>query len=115
MRKVADAQPRTQNNVRARPLFDRRYDTSRSSVSDCWYTTIAEVQANVAHVHDDIEKIYYVMEGSAHIVCGDEPGGVTEGEAFFFPVQVEHSIVNTGDTELRMPVYASKILDGAAL
>ena len=110
VRRVADAQPRTHNNVTARPLFDRRNDPFQSSLSYCWYTTIAAGEANAAHVHDDIEKIYYILGGSAHIVCGDDASDVTPGDAFFFPAQVEHSIANTGDTELQMLVYASKIL-----
>lgn len=110
VRKVAEAQPRTHNNVTARPLFDRRSDALRSSTSYCWYTTIEAGEANAAHVHEDIEKIYYILDGSAHIVCGDDAADVSPGEAFLFPAEVEHSITNTGDTQLRMLVYASKIL-----
>ena len=110
VRKVADAQPRTHNNVTARPLFDQRNDALRSSTSYLWYTTIEAGQANAAHVHEDIEKIYYILDGSAHIVCGEDAADVSPGEAFFLPAEVEHSITNSGDTQLRMLVYASKIL-----
>jgi hypothetical protein len=59
------------------------------------------------NVDDGIAELRRVKKPAGHAY---ETSEVVEGEAFFFPAQVEHSIANIGDSELQMLVYASKIL-----
>ena len=62
-------------------------------------------QEQTAHAHKSSDKIYYVLEGKAHIrVAGDtqelSPGGIA-----LAPAGAEHGVSNPGPTRLTLLVF----------
>ncbi len=53
-------------------------------------------QAQKAHVHADLDKIYFVSEGTGRVTVGREERIVGPGEAVLAPAGVEHGLLNHG-------------------
>ncbi len=56
------------------------------------------------HVHDDCEKIYYVVEGAGEVVVGHLTGTLGPDQFVHIPMGLEHGLRNVGGGEL---VYMS--------
>jgi len=59
------------------------------------------------HVHHVAEQVYYFMSGSGQAQCGDESRAVRPGDVMFVPAGVPHSVLATGDADLRFVVVTS--------
>lgn len=46
--------------------------------------------------HTEMEQLYYIVEGQAQVVVGDEAGEVTAGDLVFIPRGAQHAVKNTG-------------------
>lgn len=53
------------------------------------------------HIHDDIEEVFYILEGSGIIRCGQQAQSVKAGDAIYLPPKKIHSLQNTSRFPLR--------------
>jgi mannose-6-phosphate isomerase-like protein (cupin superfamily) len=81
----------------------------RSGFRFAQYNYLAPGEANETHVHHDIEKIYFVIQGKVLVKCGPEESIAGPGDFFFLPVDIEHSVENIGSDEAQMTVCAIRI------
>ena len=59
------------------------------------------------HVHQSEEEAMFIISGRGKLVVGEEEQEVGAGMAIYMPPGVEHSLVNTGNEELKLVwVYA---------
>jgi len=71
------------------------------------------------HVHLDFNEIYHVTQGYGTITVGDETQEICEGDSIYIPVNIPHTVTNTGTIDLRIlcictPPYtheATRLLD----
>ncbi len=54
-------------------------------------------QAQRAHTHDNADKVYFVMEGTARVLVGSDEEDVAAGSAVLAPAGIEHGVRNTSD------------------
>ena len=64
-------------------------------------------QLQKAHVHDDQDKIYYVLEGAGRFSLGGEEHRLAAGEALVARAGVEHGLVNDGTVPLLVLVVVT--------
>ena len=57
-------------------------------------------QSQHAHLHDDQDKFYFVVEGEGEFVVGGEKQTAGEGAVVWAPAGVEHGVTNTGAKRL---------------
>ncbi len=62
-------------------------------------------QAQKAHVHSDLDKIYFVSEGTGRVTVGGEERALGPGEAVLAPAGVEHGLTNHGLAPLVVLVF----------
>ncbi|MCD6325890.1 cupin domain-containing protein, partial [Candidatus Bathyarchaeota archaeon] len=55
---------------------------------------------NELHSHDDIETVYYIVQGEGKVTIGDETEHVKKGEVLFTPLKTKHQVVNAGKETL---------------
>ena len=95
--------------LKVRRVFDATEGGFESSFSFAQYNHLGPGEANETHVHNDIEKIYYVIQGECLVKCGGEEARVKAGDFFFLPVAREHSVHNVGAGEAQMIVFAARV------
>jgi mannose-6-phosphate isomerase-like protein (cupin superfamily) len=59
------------------------------------------------HVHDGEEETFYVLEGTAVFLVGQERRELSAGDLVVVPRGVPHTLASTGATPLRMLVLVS--------
>ncbi|HLZ72184.1 MAG TPA: cupin domain-containing protein [Dehalococcoidia bacterium] len=114
---VAERQSR--GELRVRQIFQAETAGFESSLSFVLWNRIPAGGANELHVHEDIEKVYYFLQGQGEVACGPWQRGVNAGDFLFFPAAIPHMVRNTGMEDLQFVVVAAKTmgtprgLDGA--
>lgn len=53
-------------------------------------------QEHAAHVHEDQDKLYYLLSGYGEAQVGDETFEASEGDLILAPAGVPHGLKNTG-------------------
>ena len=53
-------------------------------------------QAQKVHTHADLDKVYYVLEGTGRFTLGGHEEKLDPGEAVVAPAGIEHGLVNDG-------------------
>ena len=53
-------------------------------------------QEHAPHVHEDQDKLYYVLSGDGEAQVGEESREVSEGDLVLAPAGVPHGLKNTG-------------------
>ncbi|MGI6280197.1 MAG: cupin domain-containing protein [Acutalibacteraceae bacterium] len=51
------------------------------------------------HSHKDAQECWYVIEGSATAIIGDEKGIINKGDILYGPENVTHTLINRSSTE----------------
>lgn len=69
-------------------------------------------QAQKPHVHEGIDKVYYVVEGEGLFTIGVEERTLGKGEAVLAPAGVEHGLSNPGSTPLVVLVFIAPPPEG---
>ena len=64
-------------------------------------------QAQKAHAHRDLDKIYFVLEGTGRVVVGAEERTFGPGEAVLAAAGVEHGVSNDGPDPLVVLVFVA--------
>jgi putative monooxygenase len=54
------------------------------------------------HKHTDSEEAMFVIEGTGKLVVEGEEYDLSPGTAIYAPLGAEHTIINTGDTQLKI-------------
>ncbi len=94
--------------LKVRRVFDASEGGFESSFSFAQYNYLAPGEANETHIHHDVEKVYFVIQGEVLVKCGEQEANATAGDFFFLPVAVEHLVTNVGSNELQMLVCAMR-------
>jgi len=68
---------------------------------------VAPGQAQRPHVHDDQDKIYYVVSGAGRFSLGGDSERLEAGEALVAPAGAEHGLVNDGTEPLLVLVVVT--------
>jgi mannose-6-phosphate isomerase-like protein (cupin superfamily) len=93
---------KTRHGSQIRPLIDRtNSDITQCSLAEEW---LPPGTAVTPHHHDQLEEIYYVLEGRGVMTVGTEEREVSAGDAIFVPRNHRHSLANTGDGPIRLLV-----------
>ncbi|MGH9823907.1 MAG: cupin domain-containing protein, partial [Blastocatellia bacterium] len=58
--------------------------------------------AVLPHHHDEIEEVYYILEGSGVMTVGNEQREVASGDAIYVPRGNTHTLKNTGSEPIRL-------------
>lgn len=53
------------------------------------------------HTHDDVDEIFYILEGSLRIRCGDDVFDVSDGGFVYLPRNVQHGYTIHNDGPVR--------------
>jgi mannose-6-phosphate isomerase-like protein (cupin superfamily) len=110
VRNWRDAEERlARGQLKVRRVFSASEGGFESSFDFAQYNRLGPGESNETHVHDDIEKVYYVIQGECLVRCGAEEAQLKAGDFFFLPVRIEHSVHNLGDIEAQMVVFAAKV------
>jgi mannose-6-phosphate isomerase-like protein (cupin superfamily) len=80
----------------------------QSSLTYVLRNRILEGEENTLHVHEDVEKVYYILGGKAAITCGEENAEARAGDFIFFPAAIPHSIRSCGPGDLEFIVCAAR-------
>jgi len=112
VKRSADSPWRDTNNQKQRTLFHMREGAFESPIRFSLFNILPPGAANLTHVHEDEEKIYFVVSGEGVVHCGDEEAHVSQGDAFFLPAKVPHSLLNTGTEDFQMVVFCVAVPAG---
>src|SRR5437762_966879 len=86
VRSAADAPERVAHGaVHARGIFSAANAAFESSLVAVLRNRIPAGQVNERHVHPDVEKVYYILQGEAEIECGPWQQHASAGDFIFFP------------------------------
>jgi mannose-6-phosphate isomerase-like protein (cupin superfamily) len=62
--------------------------------------TLRPGQRTVPHWHEELEEIYYILQGRGRMVIAEELQDVRAGDAILIRVRAVHCLHNTGDQDL---------------
>ncbi|MHB8574829.1 MAG: cupin domain-containing protein [Dehalococcoidia bacterium] len=96
--------------VHARGIFSPANAAFESSLVAVLRNRIPAGEVNERHVHADVEKVYYIMQGEAEIGCGPWQQRARAGDFIFFPAAIPHQIRSLGPDDLEFIVIQSKVL-----
>lgn len=110
---------KTRHGSQIRPLIDRtNSDVTQCSLAEEW---LPPGFAVTLHHHNQLEEIYYLLEGRGLMTVGTEEREVGAGDAIFVPRNHRHSLANTGNEPIRLLVvcgpaffYEDEILEREA-
>jgi len=95
--KVAEA-------IRYVPEKMQKYNLFASAQLFCDVYSLLEGQAQKPHVHDEADKIYYVVEGEGMFFLGDGELPAKAGDVVHAPAGVAHGVRNDGPEPLALLV-----------
>ncbi len=58
--------------------------------------------STLPHYHVETEEIYYILDGTGQMQVGDDVRQVGPGDAIAIPPGASHTLVNTGDSVLKL-------------
>lgn len=98
------------HNVRVRPILAGEAAGFESSFAFVLYNRLPEGEVNEMHVHDDVEKVYYFIEGHAEVICGPWKERASGGDFVFLPAAIPHQVRSLGPGDLAFTVCAARTL-----
>jgi uncharacterized cupin superfamily protein len=69
---------------------------------------------NAGHSHDDVEELYFVLEGELSLKLDDDVIELGRWDAVRIPPQVKRAMRNQGDTDLAVLMVSQKMSDPQA-
>lgn len=97
--------------VHSRSVFHAESVGFESSLVAVLLNRIDAGEVNERHVHDDVEKVYYLLKGVAEIECGPWTDRAQAGDFIFFPAAIPHRIRSVGPDDLEFIVCQARTLD----
>ena len=73
------------------------------------YTIIYPEGRTTGHSHEDMEEVYFVIQGRGRMEIGDDKFPIREGDAFYVPPGKYHVTYNTGILPLIIVWVTGKI------
>lgn len=61
-----------------------------------------------AHQHEDMEEVFYFLEGQGMMQIAEETQPVISGDRVIVPIQTVHVLTNTGDTDMKFVCFGVK-------
>lgn len=61
-----------------------------------------------AHQHEDMEEVFYFLEGNGIMQIGQEEVRVAPGDRIIVPIQTAHVLTNTNNTEMKFICFGVK-------
>ncbi len=110
---IADTPVSIGRNIHSRRMFTAAEGRFESSFQFVLYNVLPVGETNVRHVHEDIEKVYYFLQGNAEIDCGPWRTTATAGDFLFFPADIPHQIYSQGPDDLEFIVCAAQTVGQA--
>jgi len=71
---------------------------------------VAPGETIAAHQHEDMEEIFYFLEGEGSMQIEEEVQSVVPGVRVIVPIQKVHVLENTGGKQMRFICFGVKIL-----
>jgi mannose-6-phosphate isomerase-like protein (cupin superfamily) len=96
--------------VHARAIFAAAAAGFESSLVTVLRNRIPAGAVNERHVHEDVEKVYYLLQGEAEIECGPWQQRAKAGDFIFFPAAIHHQIRSLGPEDLEFIVIQARVL-----
>ena len=96
--------------VHGKRIFTPEDSVFESSVVAVLRNRIKAGEVNERHVHPDIEKVYYLLQGECEIECGPWKRHGRAGDFIFFPAAIHHQIRSLGPDDLEFIVIQMKVL-----
>lgn len=72
------------------------------------FTIVYAGGKTTGHLHNDMEEVYYVIQGKGKMVVGDTEYEIKTGDALYVPFGVFHTTYNTGILPLQLLWVTSK-------
>ena len=98
----------SRGDLQVRRIFTEQNVPFESSLTFVLHNRVPAGGANEKHIHDDIEKVYYFLQGSGEVDCGPWTKKVRAGDFLFFPAAIEHEIRADAGEDLEFVVRAAK-------
>ncbi len=71
---------------------------------------VAPGETIAAHQHEDMEEIFYFLEGEGMMQIAEEAQSVVSGDRVIVPMQTVHVLTNTSDAEMKFICFGVKAL-----
>ncbi len=86
-----------------------RHEEVHSSLMFLNEVYVAPAETIAAHQHEDMEEIFYFLEGEGRMQIGEEIQSVVAGDRVIVPVQTVHVLKNTSsDTQMKFICFGVK-------
>ncbi len=69
---------------------------------------VAAGETITAHKHEDMEEIFYFLQGQGVMQIADETQPVIAGDRIIVPAQTTHVLTNNSDTEMKFVCFGVK-------
>jgi mannose-6-phosphate isomerase-like protein (cupin superfamily) len=66
-----------------------------------WDTTLENGTAIAPHLHENLEEVYYIIEGAGRMAIDDEEKKVAAGDLIYIPPTKIHALIQSGVEPLR--------------
>ena len=76
-----------------------------------WDTKLVEGAFIAPHSHQDVEEVYYILEGAGKISIDNKRRKVKKGDLVYVPPKTIHTILHTGQKPLRLVTISVSIKD----
>lgn len=70
---------------------------------------VAPGETVTAHQHEDMEEIFYFLEGEGTLQIENEVQPVIPGDRVIVPIQKVHILENTGEKQMRFVCFGVKV------
>lgn len=72
-------------------------------------TVLATGEAVGEHITEDREEVLVILQGTAHVVCGEETLEVNQGNLVFITKNQKHNVLNKGEGVLKYVYIVSSL------
>ena len=98
VRRLAEAPVEEWHKLRTHVLMDAGELGSRN-MSVTWIDVPSGIDQEL-HSHEESEQIYVVVSGEGTMTVAGDKQGITQGDLILVPPATDHSIANSGNTDL---------------
>jgi len=78
-----------------------------------WDTTLENSAAITPHLHENVEEVYYVVEGKGKMTIGDEEKNVADGDVIYIPPRKIHTLIQSSVKPLRFITVSIDLSEAA--
>lgn len=86
-----------------------RHEDVTSSLMFLNEVYVAPGETIATHKHEDMEEVFYFLEGEGTMQLEDEIQPVSAGDCLIVPMQVTHVLTNTGRTSMKFICFGMKV------